>query len=427
MPLSKPQFVIVSIIGLVVFVFILIFLRILPGLPNDRNNPALVKEKIKIWGVFDSDRKFSAIKNSFGATYPNSTLSFRAFNNISDYEDTLIDALATGQGPDVFMVPNASLKKYVNKISPAPSSLINLIRLRALFPEIVEKNLTLNGQIYALPVSIDTLALYYNKSLFNQASIINPPETWAELESIIPNLKINDPTDQNAKIWPIALGAANNVNNSANILESLLIKDGSIASNKINLRAGSNSLEYYASFSNPASPLYSWNANQPYSLDAFAESRVAMILDYGASMKEIKSRNSSLNFRVAEAPSDGIASAPYGKLWGFAVSAQSRIPSLAWDFILRLTTNAEIAESYFLENGEPPALNSVIQKYLGDPDWSIFAKQALTAVSWPKLDDAKMDNALVNAIQSVLSGSDARKALEAVESEYGRVSSRLQY
>ena len=146
-----------------------------------------------------------------------------------------------------------------------------------------------------------------------------------------------------------------------------------------------------------------------------------MILDYGASMKSIRSRNNSLNFRVAEYPS-----VSYGKMSGFTVSAQSRISSLAWDFIMKMTTNSDVAEGYFLENGEPPALNTVIKKYLDDPDWSIFAKQSLTAVSWSKLDDEKMDNALNDAIQSVLSGSESRKALEVVESEYGRVSSRFQ-
>lgn len=421
MSLSKPQFVIVTAIGSIVLIFILIFLRILPGMPNDRNNPAFVKETIKIWGVFDSDRKFSAIKDSFNRAYPNTSLNFRGFNDVGDYEETLIDALATGSGPDVFMVPNASLQKYANKIYPAPQSLLSLIRLRALFPEIVEKKFFRSGRVYALPVSIDTLALYYNKNVFNQIAVIDPPQTWSEIESLVPKLTSES---SGLKTWPIALGAVNNVNNASNIVESLMIKEGNISEDKANLTYGSNAIEYYTSFARAGSPLYAWDETLPFSVDAFAQGRVAMILDYGASMKEIQRRSRDLNFRVAEYPKNKNPM-PYGKMWGFAVSAQSRIPALAWDFIMRMTTNPDVAESYFLENGEPPALSSVIKKYLDDPDWGVFAKQALTAVSWRKIDDVRMDEALNNAIQSVLSGENARKALEAAEAEYGKISSRL--
>jgi len=36
------------------------------------------------------------------------------------------------------------------------------------------------GQPYASPLSINTLALFYNRDLLNEAGIVLPPVTWEE-------------------------------------------------------------------------------------------------------------------------------------------------------------------------------------------------------------------------------------------------------
>ena len=35
---------------------------------------------------------------------------------------------------------------------------------------------------------IDTIGLYYNKALFNNAGIVNPPKTWDEFNSDVKQL-----------------------------------------------------------------------------------------------------------------------------------------------------------------------------------------------------------------------------------------------
>ena len=80
--------------------------------------------------------------------------------------------------------------------------------------------------IYALPYSVDTLAMYYNKDLFNNAGIVNPPEYWnAEFQEDVKKL-----TKQNNKgeivQSGVAIGGAYNIERSTDILSILMMSCG---------------------------------------------------------------------------------------------------------------------------------------------------------------------------------------------------------
>ena len=50
--------------------------------------------------------------------------------------------------------------------------------------------LTWNGNLYGLPLTVDARALFYNKTLFAKAGIKNPPQTWAQLAADAKKLTI---------------------------------------------------------------------------------------------------------------------------------------------------------------------------------------------------------------------------------------------
>lgn len=413
---TRNQIIILSAVGLLVLVFVSVWLGILPGRPRNTDRPELVKATLNVWGIFNDERPYGAAKEWFFQKYPNAQIHFRGFSSQENYELTLLDALAAGKGPDIFMIPNASLDKYLNKITPAPANL-SLLSMRSIFPEVVEKNFIRQGRTYALPLFIDTLALIYNKDAFNQASIIDPPSTWSELENVVPTFTKYD-VNGNISQTAIALGTVENVNNASDILQLLMFQNGEINSG----RSGSKSLTYYTKFSNPGNSLYTWNINQPFSVNALTQKKTAMIIDYASEVKKIKDRNPFLNIRVAPVPQTaGQNSTSYANFVGYAVSNQSRAPALAWDFIINMTTNENIAESYNLAAGEPPALLSLIKKYLNDPDWTVFSKQALSASSWQEVDSLVVDKILEKAINLVVSGKTTpENAMRAVDEEYSQ-------
>ena len=105
----------------------------------------------------------------------------------------------------------------------------------------------------------------------------------------------------------------------------------------------------------------------------------------------------------------------YPRYWALAVSKQSKNSKLAWDFIISASTNSTIAKTYLQTSKNPPALRSLIQEYINDPDIGIFASQALTAKNWQQKDNTAIKGIISNMIESVLNGklSPAKSIQEA--------------
>ena len=86
-------------------------------------------------------------------------------------------AFAEGNGPDVFEIGNRSLPKWQSVLAQLPAayaSQFGPLQLQNDFPSVVQSDFMTTSTptstgIYALPLSIDTLAMFYNKDLFDSA------------------------------------------------------------------------------------------------------------------------------------------------------------------------------------------------------------------------------------------------------------------
>lgn len=95
---------------------------------------------------------------------------------------TLLQAGAQGGSmPDVFWMHSAEFQRYADsgllldlsgKIKESDS-----ISLDRYYPDIVELY-SYDGRQYAIPKDIDTIALWYNKAMFDESGIDYPDETW---------------------------------------------------------------------------------------------------------------------------------------------------------------------------------------------------------------------------------------------------------
>ncbi len=402
MNLSKPQLVIVAAAGAVVLIFILIFFGILPGFRTSSSDPTKVKAALNFWGVNDSADAYADAFGAMKAVYPNVTITYRGFNNPDEYEAALLDALAANQGPDIFMIRNTDLLKNKNKIVPASPAQFSAIQLKQSFPQTVARDFLYQNNVYALPLSVDTLALIYNRNLFDQAAVPLPGGwvSWDDFLNAVPKLTKKS---ANGEITQAAAAIGAN-----DLLYLLMLQSGakmsdsqtgavSFASNE-----GTQALSFYANI---------WNESMPNSWDAFSQRKTAMIFDYASNLPQIKSRNSFLNFEVAPMPQlKGAALAiAYPSYWGYAVSRQSVRQDLAWNFILTMTTNDAAAKGYLQKTQKPPALNSLIYQYQNDPLLGVFAKQALVAQSWFQADRKFIDRTIAGMINSVVNSNTQPK------------------
>jgi multiple sugar transport system substrate-binding protein len=395
MNFSKRQLFILAGIGIAILFLVvaIIFGRHRPGAGTE----------LTVWGVFDTEEAYQEIFANFRRQTGISAVYVQ--KDITTYETDLVNALAAGQGPDIFMIHNSWLPKHSDKILPAPTALVNPHMVRELYPNVVADDFVSWDLVWALPLSVDTLALFYNRHLFDQAGIVFPPATWEELVAIVPRLTLAD-ADGRIEQSAIAMGTTFNINRPSDILAALMMQVGSPIVNTNTLRAvfnriegaaersvGEYALEFYLQFSNPARPAYSWNTQQHYSIDAFSEGTLAMMLSYGFQIPAIRAKGPFVDFGVSMLPQPAGRRdrVDYANYWGFAVSNQSRRQSEAWRLISFMTTRIDSAEIYFQNTGRPPALRALIQENMNRPIVGVFSQQALTAKSWFQPDPAMVE------------------------------------
>ncbi len=402
----------IAVLGGVVLVFLLIFIGILPGLQNQKANPQNIKATLNFWGVGDPSSAYGTAIQSFNQTYKNVTINYRGFPDVQTYEAAVLNALAANEGPDIFMIPNTDLQPNLNKITPVPQTQFTSLSLQQLFPPVVAQDLVSQGQIYGLPLSIDTIAVIYNRYLFDQAGIPLPStwQTWDDFSQNVPKLVKKDAAG-NITQAAAAIGGSNaSVDNASDILALLFTQNGVALDSRsgnfdITSQAAQNALRFYTQFASPNSSVYTWNDSMPNSIDAFAQGKTAMIFDYESAVPQIKTQKPFIDLETAPVPQqkNGVIAA-YPKYFGYVVSKQSQNAALAWTFILNMTTNAQTAAAYTSATGKPPALNQVIYNEENNPALSAFARQALIAKSWYETDPATEAQIFSQTIQSVLSG-----------------------
>ncbi len=187
-------------------------------------------------------------------------------------------------------------------------------------------------------MSVDSLALYYNKDMMGSAGIATPPKTWSELATDVQKIKRQDSHGYFLQSG-VALGTNANVNRAVDILYLMMLQQGTmpytgmqptfadpVQKNGNFTNPGVSALSFYTSFANPSSPNYNWNAQSDYSIDAFANGRAAFLYSYSYSRATILQKSPNLNFDVAGVPQPDLnnPSVNFANYWGEVVSKQSK-------------------------------------------------------------------------------------------------------
>jgi multiple sugar transport system substrate-binding protein len=380
------------------------------GCKPQEDNGQLIDTNITItvWGLWEESSSLAPIITAFQEE-TGVNVEYRKIASVAEYEKKLLEALAEGRGPDIFVIHHTWVETKRGLMSPAPANVIDERALREEFVDVVASDLIRQGQIYALPVSVDTLGLYYNKDLLSAAGVATPPTTWNELLQTVERI-----TEVNRlgviEKSATAIGTAANVSRAADILQLLFLQSGPpIANSKkqvtLSGEEGISALTFYTDFANKSKKAYTWDLQQDYSLDAFAEEETAMMLNYSYHIPTIKAKNPRLRFDVAPAPQ--IADSKvinFAAYWPYAVSNRSTAPSVAWQF-LRHLTNAQNSMAIIKNQSIPPARRDGVASLSRNPTLGVFAEQALTAVSWPRGDIVAIDAIINTMIDNVVTGA----------------------
>ncbi|NQU83253.1 MAG: extracellular solute-binding protein [Parcubacteria group bacterium] len=425
---------------------------------------------LKYWRVFDGPDAFGQIIEEYRALHPHINIEYHKLR-YDEYEEEMLDAFAEDRGPDIFSVNNTWLRKYQSKIIPAPPKItmayttisgtvkkektttlktkpsISIKQLRENFVDVVLDDViipttddkgNLKDEIYGLPLSLDTLVLYYNRDLLNAAKIAQVPTTWQDFQQATVKLtKLN--RDGAITQSGAALGTSSNVERDFDILSLLMMQNGtkmtdergSITFHQMPKELegrptppGYEALMFYTDFASPSKEVYSWNDEMPNSLTAFTQGKTAFFFGYSYHLPTIKANAPKLNLGIAKTPQiEGAPEINYANYWVEVVSKKSENIDEAWDFI-QFAADPTRVTKYLNVVKKPTALRALINSQLEDLDLGVFASQILTAETWYKgVDPLSAEDAFAQMIDAIVAREMEVK--DAIELAARRISQTL--
>lgn len=413
---------------------------------------------LEYWRVFDGEDAYSDIISRYRQLHPNVTINYKRIR-FADYDAELIRALAEGRGPDILNIHNTRLREFQNILAPMPDTvtisesrqtgglqnkvitvavekqtLSQKVLKQAFVDQVAEDvildyqpdpELPVESRVYGLPMSLDSMVLYYNRDLLNAARVATPPQTWEEFQQAVIAITAYDAAGEVTQSGG-AIGTAENVERSTDLLTLLMMQNGSqmtdergrITFNLIPKEAPEgvfpalDATEFYTDFANQTKEVYTWNKSFPTSFEAFANGQTAFFFGYSYHLPLIKTTAPKLNFGIGKVPQiSGGREVNFANYWVESVAKNSKNQNWAWDFVQFAAQEEQVA-SYLQKAHKPTALRNLIGTQVNDEELGVFAEQTLTARSWYRGNDAtKAETALKDLINAILLNPEDKAAV----------------
>ncbi len=334
------------------------------------------------------------------------------------YESTMLNAMASGAAPDLFLVTQEQLGAFSDKIITIPYGTVSQSQFISSFVDEGQLFLTPQGAL-ALPFMIDPLVMYWNRDLFGSAGIASAPAYWNDFLTLAPKMYSAN-SSQNITRSAVALGAWSNVAHAKEILSTLFIQAGEpiisrnaqgalipVFGNTPSNTSGNpaeSALRFYTEFGNPSKTTYSWNRSLPRSDEAFIAGSLGVYFGFASEYRTLGERNPNLRFAVAVMPQLQVGSkSTYGKITALAIPRAARNVAGAAAVAQKLT-GASAAAALVSYTGMPSARRDVAPDTSANSVSDVFVQSALIARGWVDPGKKETDQVFKTMIESVVSG-----------------------
>lgn len=390
-------------------------------------NKAPSQVNLTYWGLWEPSSVMQTVISDYEREHPNVKIAY-SMQSPKNYRSRLQSAITGGTGPDIARIHNTWMPMLRKNLTPKPDDVA--IDPSQYYP-VVEKNLVAGGKLYAVPLEIDGLALYYNVDILQEAGA-DPPTDWNALRKLAFDLTKYKEGSGIIERAGVAMGTTNNVDFWSDIL-GLLILQNAGDPGKPAETAVQDALTFYSIFSTSDK---SWDSAQPSSTYAFATGTVAMMLAPSWATVEIKALNPSLNYKIAPAPTLPNITTAWATYWAESVPASSKNKEEAWKFLAYLSTPEVLQKLYTAQSqirpiGEPYPLRSQAGLLESDPLAGSFVKQGPNYTSWylaAKTQDEGVNDEFIkyyeNMINSLNAGSTIDGGMKALSEGVVQVQSK---
>lgn len=391
-------------------------------------------DRVVIWGPFDR-----GVMNDLFIDIGRENDAFSVVEYVEKdprtFEEEFVNAVAEGRGPDVVILPHEKLVTFRTKLLPIPYETFSARDFRDRFIDGAEIFARPDG-IYAIPLAVDPLVMFWNRDSFSENGFSVPPATWeAVVGSVVPSIT-EIGVDGSILESALAFGEYVNVTYGKEVLLTLMMQSGSrlVEETEQGYQVALNdalaqntqppataAVQFYTNFSNPGRALYTWNSSMGNDRTAFLGGDLALYFAYASDIDAIRQGNPNLNFDAAPLPQGASATVErgYGTFYGAAVVRSSQNRAGAYAAIMTLTENDTVS-SLSERLSFVPVVRTVLAEGTEDPYRQIAYDAALIARGWLDPDPQESDRVFEQMIDDVVSGrqrvadavSDAVRRLE---------------
>ncbi|GLQ56353.1 ABC transporter substrate-binding protein [Devosia nitrariae] len=378
--------------------------------------PAFAQENVTItvWSLDDENQPALNLAREFSEMDNGITVEYRQIQ-FDDVVSESMRAFATGQAPDIIAVDNPEHALFASR-----GAFLDITDMVAQSEVIDPDNyypgplnsVTWDGRLYGVPKATNTIALYYNKDMFEAKGLDpnDPPETWDELVDAARTL--NDPA---ANVYGLAFSAKANEEGTFQFLPWAQMAGGGY--DNINTEGAVEALEIWKTIIDEklASP-DTLTRGQWDSTGTFNSGNAAMVISGPWELNRML-EEAKFDWGVAllPVPEEGAPRSSAMGDFNWAIFSTSEHPEEAFQ---ALEYFASQDHRLFPEWGQLPARSDIELPETGEPlkdaALKVFLEQLQYAQprgphpEWPKISKAIQD-----AIQATLTGQmSAQDALD---------------
>jgi len=396
-----------------IFVFaILVFSQIIPI--GRSNQTTEIAGRVTIWGSLPQSYLQSMIDT---LEDENDTLSITyEEKNEATFDRELIEALAVGQGPDLFILPHDKILQYQDKVTPIPYDRYPRQAFQSRYVDMADLLLSDQG-VLGLPFILDPLVMYYNKNLLASRFIVEPPEYWDEFFSF--SEQVTEAASVSVDLSAVALGSFDNINHAKDLLSAMFMQTrnpitqfrrnrylGTLPNDFSTIRDFSaQTLDFYTSFTDPTKTHYSWNTGMASSRDAFLAEDLALYFGYATEARTFLRTNPNINVGVAVLPQmRDMPKVTYATMQSFALNRASRNPMVALQ-VMQSMTDERLGLGLSLGLQVPPVFtNRLSIRPTDEVHIKAFYDSAIIANAWLDPDAAETEAGFRRMVRDVNAG-----------------------
>lgn len=399
-----------------------VFWKFGPSLFSNKAKTEAGPITLTYWGLWEDDNLIKPLIAKYQSQNPNVSIVYEKKSSLN-YRTRVQTQIREGVGPDVFRIHNSWLPMLKPDLAAAPNDIFTIEDYKKLFYPVAAESFVKDNQIFAAPMEVDGLALYYNEELLSAIGG-SPPRNWQEFIDYATRMTVRDETG--VKTAGAALGTAGNVDHWSDILGMLLLQQPSVDLKNIASPAVAEVIRFYTGFVvDPRKK--TWDVNLARSTDMFAAGQLGFYFAPSWRAHELRVMNPNLKFKVVAVPQLSGRGAAWASFWGEAVSARSQNSAEAWKFVKYLTSQEAEKMAYQQAAqirlfGEPYSLVSLSGELSADPLVGAFVAQGPIYKFW-YLSSNTFDNGIndemikyfEDGINATLAGTDPMNALQTVD------------